>query len=151
MSTTRIDIAPDLTGAGRRLGYVIAVLINLAMLVVVQNVVGWGWPSFLTSEFVEVVPWISLSLVVSIVANLIYQFNDTQIVKSFGQIVTNLISIFVTYVILDVFPFDFSTYSFNWAPIVWIVLIMAIVGSGIGVLTEAMKLVSSGLDKQERR
>jgi TM2 domain-containing membrane protein YozV len=57
----------------------------------------------------------------------------------------------VTYVILDVFPFDFSTYSFNWAPIVWIVLIMAIVGSGIGVLTEAMKLVSSGLDKQERR
>jgi hypothetical protein len=80
--------------------------------------------------------------VVSIVANLIYQFNDTQIVKSFGQIVTNLISIFVTYVILDVFPFDFSTYSFNWAPIVWIVLIMAIVGSGIGVLTEAVKLVS---------
>lgn len=151
MSTTQIDIAPELKRTGRRLGYGIAVVINLAMLVVVQNVVEWGWPSFLTAEFAEVVPWISLSLVVSIAANLIYQFHDTQVVKSVGQIVTNLISIFVTYVVLEVFPFDFSSYAFNWAPIASIVLILAIVGAGIGVLTEAIKLVSGGLDRQERR
>jgi hypothetical protein len=148
MSVTHIDVSPELKRTGKRLGYGIAVIINLAMLVVVQNILDWGWLPFLTEEFAEVVPWISLSLVVSIVANLIYQFNDTRTVKSTGQIVTNLVSIVVTYAVLQVFPFDFSSYEFNWAPIVWIMGILAIVGAGIGVLTEAIKLISGGRGKE---
>jgi hypothetical protein len=148
--STHIVIAPDLKETGRRLGYGVAVGVNLVMLVVVQNVVEWGWPSFLTEEFAEVVPWISTSLLVAIVANLIYQFNDSPAVKSTGQILVNLVSIAVSYVVLQVFPFDFSGYDFNWAPVARIVLILAIVGAGIGVLTEAMKLVSSGPDKERR-
>jgi hypothetical protein len=38
--------------------------------------------------------WISLSLVAWIFANLAYQFDDSVLVKSTGQIGTNLISIF---------------------------------------------------------
>jgi uncharacterized membrane protein SirB2 len=150
MSSTHIVIAPELKATGRRFGYGIAVVINLVMLVIVQNVVEWGWPSFLTEEFAEVVPWISTSLLVSIAANLIYQFDDSPAVKSTGQILVNLVSIAVTYVVLRVFPFDFSSYAFNWTPVVWIVSILAIVGAGIGVLTEAIKLVSSGPDKERR-
>jgi uncharacterized membrane protein SirB2 len=150
MTSTHIVIAPELKETGRRFGYGIAVVINLVMLVVVQNVVEWGWPPFLTQEFADVVPWISASLLVSIAANLIYQFNDSPAVKSTGQILVNLVSIAVSYVVLQVFPFDFSSYAFNWAPIARIVLILAIVGSGIGVLTEAIHLVSSGPDKERR-
>jgi uncharacterized membrane protein SirB2 len=150
MTSTHIVIAPELKETGRRFGYGIAVVINLVMLVVVQNVVEWGWPPFLTQEFADVVPWISASLLVSIAANLIYQFNDSPAVKSTGQILVNLVSIAVSYVVLQVFPFDFSSYAFNWAPIARIVLILAIVGSGIGVLTEAIRLVSSGPDKERR-
>lgn len=150
MSTTQIDISPELKRVGRRFGYGVAVVINLVMLVVVQNILEWGWAPFLTDEFAQVVPWISLSLVVSILANLVYQFDDTRFVKSTGQIVTNLISIFVSYQVLLVFPFDFSAYDFNWALIVRIVLILAMVGAGIGMLTEAVKLASAEPHRERR-
>lgn len=150
MSTMPIDVSPELRRSGKRFGYGVAVVVNVVMLVIVQNILEWGWAPFLTDEFAQVVPWISLSLVVSIVANLIYQFNDTRVVKSTGQILTNLISILVTYQILMVFPFDFSASQFNWAPIVRIVLILALVGAGIGVLTEAVKLASAEPDKERR-
>jgi len=150
MSTMQIDVAPELKRAGRRFGYGVAVVINVAMLIAVQYIYDWGWLPFLTVEFNEVVPWISLSLMASILANLVYQFNDAPPVKSTGQILVNLISIVVSYRIFQTFPFDFSGYDFNWAIVVRIVLILAMVGAGIGVLTEAVKPASSGPEKERR-
>jgi hypothetical protein len=144
MSTTQIYVSPDVKKLGRRVGYAIAVLVNLVMLVIVQNILDWGWLPFLTGDFAQVVPWVSLGLVASIVANAVYQFNDTLIVKSTGQIGVNLISVIVTYQIWRVFPFDFSAYEFNWEGLVQIVLVLAIVGAGIGVLAEATKLAAGG-------
>jgi hypothetical protein len=149
MSTTQIDVPPELRRAGQLFGYAIAVVINLVMLIVVQNVLEWGWFSFLNEEFAEVVPWISLSLIVSVMVNLIYQFNDTTPVKSTGQITTNLISILVTYQVLRVFPFDFSGSSFDWAPVTRIVMVLAMVGAGIGVLTEVLKLARGEAEKRK--
>jgi hypothetical protein len=150
MSVRQIDISPELQQAGRRFGYGVAVVINVAMLIVVQQILGWGWLPFLTDEFAEVVPWISMSLIASIVANLVYQFNDTTTVKSTGQILVNLISIFVTLQMLLVFPFDFSAYTFSWEIVVRVVLVLAMVGAGIGALTELIKLVSGEPDKERK-
>jgi hypothetical protein len=150
MTVSHIDLSPELRRTGRRFGYGVAVVVNLVMLVAVQFILDWGWLPFLTSEFSSLVPWISLSLLASIVTNLVYQFNDTSFVKSTGQILANLISLFVSYQIYLVFPFDFSAYGFDWEVIARIVLILAMVGSGIAVLTEAMKLVS-GESVRERR
>lgn len=150
MSTTQFDIPIELNRSARKFGYGVAVVVNLLMLVVVQNILEWGWLPFLTEEFAAVVPWISMSLVVSIVANLVYEFNDTRIVKSTGQILINLISVLITYQIFTVFPFDFSAYVFNWALVTRIFLILAMVGAGIGVLTEAMRLAADGPDKERR-
>lgn len=143
MSTSQIEISPDSREAARRAGYVVSIVINVAMLVIVQNLLELGWLPFLTDEFAEVVPWISLSLIASIAANVIYQIDDSQIVKSVGQIAVNLISVWVTYTVLTVFPFDFSVYQFDWEIVTRVVLILAIVGTGIGVLIEAIKLVST--------
>jgi hypothetical protein len=150
MSVRQIDISPELQQAGRRFGYGVAVVINVAMLIVVQQILGWGWLPFLTHEFAEVVPWISMSLIASIVANLVCQFNDTTTVKSTGQILVNLISIFVTLQMLLVFPFDFSAYTFSWEIVVRVVLVLAMVGAGIGALTELIKLVSGEPDKERK-
>ena len=108
MSTSYLEISDESKQAARRFSYVIAIVINVAMLVIVQNILEWGWPPFLTDEFAEVVPWISFSLIASIVVNVIYQFDDSHTVKSMGQIGVNLISVWVTYTVLTVFPFDFS-------------------------------------------
>lgn len=142
MSTAQIDFSPEVKRFGRRLGYSIAIGINVVILIIVQNILDWGWLPFLTEDFADLVPWISFSLVVSIVANSVYLFNDTRVVKSVGQIGINLVSIFVTYQVFTVFPFDFTAYSFDWGLLMRIVLIVAMVGAGIGVLAEIYKLAS---------
>ncbi len=147
MTATNVEVSPRIR-PGRRFGYSIAVVVNLVMLVVVQSVLDRGWLPFLTEEFLAVVPWISLSLIAAILANFIYQFNDTPIVKSIGQIFVNLISLYTTYQIFLVFPFDFSAYRFDWEVALRVALILAMVGTGIGVLVEALKLA---LFEPERR
>jgi hypothetical protein len=147
---TQIDVPPDLRRAGRRFGYGVAIAVNIAMLIVVQNILDWGWLPFLTDEFADVVPWVSLGLAATIVANLVYQFNDTPVVKSTGQILTNLISIFVTYQVFVAFPFDFSDSTFNWAVVIRILLVLAMAGAGIGVLVEAVKLASIEFQGERR-
>lgn len=151
MSTTQFEIPPGVARSGRRrIGYSIAIVINLAMLIVVQNIVAWDLLPWLTADFAQLVPWISFSLVASIAANFVYEFNDTPVVKAMGQIGTNLIAIVVTSQILQVFPFEFSAYSFDWVIVARIVLILALVGSGIGVITETIKLVASGQPNERR-
>lgn len=142
MSTTQIYVSPDMKQLGRRVGYAIAVLVNLVMLAIVQNILDWGWLPFLTGDFAKVVPWISFGLIATIVVNAVYQFNDTLVVKSTGQIGVNLISLFVTYQVWQVFPFDFSAYEFNWEVLAQILLVLVMVGAGIGVLAEATKLAA---------
>lgn len=139
MTATHVEVSPRME-SGRRFGYSVAVLVNLVMLVIVQSVLDRGWLPFLTEEFRVVMPWISLSLITAIVANFIYQFNDAAIVKSIGQISVNLVSLYATYQIFLVFPFDFSAYRFDWEVALRVALILAMVGTGIGVLVEALKL-----------
>ena len=150
VSVTEVGVSLQSKEPRTRFGYAVAVSINLVMLIVVHQVLDWGWPTFLTDNFDLVVPWISLSLIITITANLVYQFNDAPTVKSTGQILVNLIGISVTYRIYQVFPFDFSATSFNWETVVRVLLILAMVGAGIGVLTEAGNLASNEL-RDERR
>ena len=150
MTTTQFDVSPELKKTGRRFGYAIAVLVNLVMLFVTNNILEWGWLPFLTEDFTLVIPWINFSLVASIIANLIYQFDDDAVVKAGGQLVINSISIFVTYQILRVVPFDFSSYDFNWEIVTRVVLILAMVGAGIGAFAEAVKLLKATRDTERR-
>jgi hypothetical protein len=125
-----------------KLGYVVAVGVNLLMLVVALNILEWGWLGFLTTEFEKVLPWVSLTLVASIIANLVYQFDDGPVVRSLGEMVTNLISILATYRVFRVFPFDFSGYQFDWAPVTRAVLILAMAGAGVGMIAASIRLLS---------
>jgi hypothetical protein len=127
-----------------RLGYSIAIAVNLVLLVITQNILEWGWAPFLTADFALVEPWISLSLTASIIVNIIYLFDDSPI----GQVGVNLFSAYVTYQILQVFPFDFSAYVFDWEVVARVVLVLAIIGASIGAVAEIAKLVKS---TKERR
>lgn len=136
------EVSPALRRIGRQVGYGVAIGINIVLLVVVQNVLDWGWFGFLTQDFAEVAPWISMSIGVSILANIFYIADDRFVVKSLGQMVTNLITFGVSIFVLRVFPFDFSGYDFNWDLVARIVLIVAIVGSAIGAIAELVKLMT---------
>ena len=142
MSTTHFQIPAEVKQIGRRTGYAVAVLVNVALWYVIANVLQWGILPWLTDDFATVVPWIGFSLAATVALNLVYLFKDAQPFKSMGQITVNLINIVVTSQVFRVFPFDFSPYSFNWEVVVRILLALAMVGAGIGVMTETVKLAS---------
>lgn len=126
---------------GRSVGYGIAILINLGFIYIVQHLMDWGIAPFLTEEFTDLVPLITVSLSVAVAVYVIYLFDDRRTVKSVGQIVTNLVSLFVTVQVFIVFPFDFSGYDFDWSTLVRVLLILGMVGTVFGTLAEVRKLI----------
>ena len=126
--------------AGKRFGYVLAALINVALVYVVHNLLAWEVAPFLTADFEEVVPIVTVSLIATAVFNLIYVFYDPRWFRSLSQIGLLGISIAATARMYQVFPFDFSTYEFDWATLARVVMIIAIVGAAVGIVTEFVKL-----------
>lgn len=138
--------------ATRRFGYAVAVAVNLVMLVVANSLLDWGWPAFLTPEFSDVLPVLNLSLTATILINVAYMNYDPPRFKSACEIVLGAISMTVLARTWTVFPFDFSPYrSFEWIAFDWdhvarLVLIVAMVGVGIGMLVAFIRWVSATVD-----
>ncbi|MCJ7780673.1 MAG: hypothetical protein MUQ27_07590 [Acidimicrobiia bacterium] len=124
-----------------RIGYAIAVVANLVLLFIVNNLLAWGWVSFLTDDFEQLLPIVSLSLVVGAGANFAFIFYNAQWFRSFGQIVQNVVSFFVIVGTLKIFPFDFSAYRSNWTAIARVVLTLALVAVSIGTIGELVKMI----------
>jgi len=139
----------------RRFGYAIAVGINILLVVVVNNLLGWGWLPWLTPEFEKLLSVINLALGVNIVLNLLYMAYDVPPFKAATQIMVNLIAIAVLVRTLQVYPFDFSAYDFpidisaidlTWDLMARLLIGLAILWTAIAVVTEAIKL-SRALDR----
>ena len=145
MTTTEIRPATDSKPTGpsaiTRFGYLVAIAVNFGMVAVVNNILEWDVVPFLTSDFSRLVSFISLSLSLTIAANVIYLAFDPPWFKSLSQIGLLLVSLAVTIRIYQVFPFDFSSYDFDWSLMTRWILIIAIAATCIGMLAEAAKLV----------
>jgi len=129
--------------ATRRFGYGVAVAVNVAMLWVVNNLLDWGWPSWLTDDFEQVLPIVNVSIVATIVVNLMYIIYDAAWFKSMFQVALLVISLVVTVRLYRVFPFDFSAYSFNWEAVTRGILILVCIAVGIGLIAELVKFARS--------
>lgn len=126
----------------KRLGYSIAVAVNAALLWVVLNIQSWDLLPFLADRYSEVVPWLALSLVVSIMANLTYQLDDSPTVHTLGDLFTSLIGAWAAYRVLAVFPFEFTGDGFDGSTLIRVLLIVAVVGGGIGAVAAFVRLIA---------
>lgn len=122
----------------RRIGYGVAIAVNVALLVIVNNVLDWGWFSWLTDDLEDVLPLINLSLIASLAANAAYIAHDGPSFKGFVELVVNTISLVVTIRLLQVFPFDFSTHG--WETLTRWILVAAIVAISLALLVQAVRL-----------
>jgi hypothetical protein len=127
----------------RRSGYAIAIVINVAFLFVANNLLDWDLIPFLTSDFTRVLWIINVSLLATIVVNLAYLWYDPAWFKSVCQICLGGISMLVSIRMLQVFPFDFTRYQFDWEPVARFVMILGVVAVAIGIVVEVVKLVRS--------
>jgi len=123
---------------GRRVGYLVSIIIDLVLIWVFNNLLNWGVP-FLTSKYTGVLWAIDFSLGASIIVNILNLIFDFSWMRHLGQLILLPISMFATYLILSIFPFTFAGES--WATGVKITLIIIIACCGIGFIVELVKLI----------
>jgi hypothetical protein len=122
------------TPAARRVGYVVAVGVNIVLLVAVNVWPGWDVAPFLTGEIELVLPVVNAVIAAQIVANSVYLVSDPTWLKSLGDIVTLGVGALALVRIWQVFPFDLGSTTLDWALVVRIVLVIGIIGSCVGML-----------------
>jgi hypothetical protein len=124
----------------RRFGYAVAIVVEVALLVVVNNLVEWDIAPFITEGFNNLVPYINVSLVASMVVNIAYFAFDPRWFRSLTQAILNVISLVVIVQTYRIFPFDFSGSDFNWTALTRTVLVVLMVLVGIGIVGEVAKM-----------
>ena len=127
--------------SARRFGYGVAAFANAIFLLIVNNLLEWGWFSWLTEDFETLLPIINLSLVASIVVNLAYIAYDAKWFKALCEAGLVTISLWVAIRTWQVFPFDFSAYSFDWERVTRTILVFAIIGMSIALIVNVVRLI----------
>ena len=128
------------TQAGRRAGYVVAAVLNGVLLWLIHVWPGWDAVPFLTADF-EIVLWlVDLSLVVTIVLNLVYLVRDPRWLTAAGAVVTTAIGLAAVIRMMQIFPFDFGD-SDVWPVVFRLLLWVALVGSIIGIVANLVTMV----------
>ena len=125
----------------RRLGYAVAIAFQIALLILVNNLVAWDIAPFITEEFNDLVPYINVSLVATMLVNTAYFAFDPRWFRSLTQAVLNAISLVVIVQTYRIFPFDFSGSDFNWTALTRTILVILMVLVTIGTIGEFAKMV----------
>jgi len=120
--------------SARRFGYSVAVVVNAAMLYAVNRWPGWDAVPFLTERTHLVLGLVNASIIVSLVANLVYLVRDPRWLKALGDLITTSVGLAALLRIWRVFPFDFAEGSVDWELVARALLVVAIVGSAIGIV-----------------
>ena len=125
----------------RRFGYIVAIIVNVALLYVFNNLLRWNPPLLnLTERFTDCLWAINLSLLATIVGNILFLGYDAQWFKSLVQIVLNCFGLLSAYTLYRVFPFDFEMMLVEQA--VRIALLVAMFGIVVGSVVEFFRLFS---------
>lgn len=134
-AATRKRVARKPVGA-RRVGYVAAALVNAAMLYAVNRWPGWQEVPFLTKDTALVLGLVNATIVVNLVANLVYLARDPRWLIALGDLVTTAVGLAAMVRIWKVFPLDVSD---RWELLVRAVLVVGIVGSAIGIVVAIVR------------
>jgi hypothetical protein len=126
--------------ATRRVGYLVAIAVTTAMLIILNAAPGWQAIPFLTSGTSQVLGLVNLSLAAGLAVNLVYLCYDPPSLKSLGDLITSAIGLAVAIRVWQVFPFTFHGSAAWCATALRLLLIFAIGGSAINVLIQAASL-----------
>lgn len=126
--------------ASRRVGYAIAVVVNAALLVVLNAQPGWQEFPFLTDATPQVLGLVNASLSVSLAVNLVYLARDPKWLKSLGDMLIASFTLAVSVRLWQVFPFVFNGSAAWCATAVRVLLIVGLIGAAIAITVQAVSL-----------
>jgi hypothetical protein len=138
--------------ASRRVGYVVTIALNAALLIVLNAQPGWQGLSFLTSATPQVLGLVNASRAVSLAVNLVYLGYDPRWLKALGDLVTAGFILAVAIRLRQVFPFEFHGSAAWLATGMRVMLIIGICGASIAILVQVvtLTLLASHIPPQHR-
>jgi hypothetical protein len=126
--------------ATRRIGYAVAVAVDVVLLVLINITPGWEAVPWLTSSFTQALPVLNLALTVGVLVNLVTLVVDPPWLVDAGQVLTALLAVAVCLRLLDVFPFDFSAYAVDWTLLARFVLWIGAFGAFVSIAVSLVRL-----------
>jgi hypothetical protein len=120
----------------RRFGYAVACLANLVVLYLIHVAPGWSALPFLTADTEQVLGVVTLAVVASLAANLLFLATDPRWLRALGEVVTTGVGLLALVRVWQVFPFDLPQSPLDVALVVRVVLAVGVVGSVIGIVAQ---------------
>jgi len=121
-----------------RAGHAVAVVVNLALLYVINIWPGWDAVPFLTPSTTQVIGLVNASLWVSAIAETSYVVTTSTWWRALGDAVTTGVGLAATVRVWQVFPFDLSS---GWEIAARVFLGIAFVGGVVGIVAAIARFV----------
>lgn len=123
----------------RRGGYVGSILVNLVVLWLINGWPGWQAVPFLTDRTALVIGAVNASIIARAAADLVNVVLDLPRPRALGDIVSIGFGLAAIVQVWRVFPLD--VVGTGWETVARVLLVIAFVGSGIGILEALVRLV----------
>jgi hypothetical protein len=119
--------------------YFVAIIFNLIFYYIVNNLLNWQ-VYFITNSFNEVLWIINLSIIITIIGNIILLVYSPERFRHLMKIILNIVAFIAVYFVYIVFPFNFYNSFYNWG--FSILMILAMIGIIIASIVEIYLLVT---------
>jgi hypothetical protein len=130
-------------GRNRKAEYIAAIIFGLIFLYIWNNLLNWNI-YFVTSALNEVLWIINLSIIITIIGNVLLLAYNPEWFRHVTKIIINIITLIATYFVYAVFPFNFYNSFINWGLSIFLILVM--IGIAIAIIVEFYYLVSGRSD-----
>ena len=119
--------------------YIVSIIFNLIFYYIVNNLLNWNI-YFITPALNEVLWIINLSIITTIIGNILLLLYSSESFRHLMKIIINTINFVAVYFVYVVFPFNFNNSFYNWVISIFIVLIM--IGLVIASLVEVYQFAN---------
>ncbi len=131
------EMNKEAPSAERKFGYIVVILINVALVYVANNLLNWNLP-WLKDSYIQCLWAINLSFAVTIFTNFIFLFFDRRWFRHLMESLCNVFSFISGYVFWRVFPLELNA---TWTRWVNLGLILILVFTLLSILVEMSKAV----------
>jgi hypothetical protein len=124
-------------------GYLAAIVVNGALLLVVDNLMAWELLPFLTDDYDRVLPAVRLALMVAMSVNFLRLWYAPPWFVTLTDMVSTAFGLVAAVWVFRVFPFEFTSPGVRWDLVMRAGLIAVIAGALIALIVAPLRLLSS--------
>ena len=124
----------------RRVGYAVAVAVNLALLYLLNRTPGWQEVPFLTDAMARCIGVVNLSIAAGLAANLVYLVWDPEWLRALGDLMTTCAGLLAMLRLWQVWPFDFPSGT-PWDLLAHIAFALGLFGGVVGIIASTVRYV----------